>query len=89
MMTSIKIISWNIRGLNCQIKKGNVKWVLRRFSCDIAILLESKLEEVSRHITLGIWRRRSFGCLFRPSVGRSEALLSYGTLKFWSSSTPL
>jgi len=46
MMTSIKIVSWNAKGLKCPIKRGKVKWVLWGFSCDAAILLESTLEEV-------------------------------------------
>jgi len=46
MKMGFKIFSWNVRGLNCLIKIGNVKRVLHRYSCDIAILLESKLEEV-------------------------------------------
>lgn len=88
MMISIKIISWNVRGLNYPIKRGNVKWVIRRFSYDVAILLESKLQEISRHITLSHGGRRSFGWPFCPFVGCSGALLSYGTLKFWSLWTP-
>jgi len=59
----------NVRGLNCPIKRGNVKWVIRRFSYDVAILLESKLKEISRHITLSRWGRRSFGWIFHPFVG--------------------
>jgi len=35
MGTCIKVISWNVRGLNCLIKRGDVKWVLRRFAGDI------------------------------------------------------
>jgi len=38
MGTCVKVISWNVRGLNCPNKRGDVKWVLRRFACDIAIL---------------------------------------------------
>ena len=52
MKPTIKIISWNVRGLNCQDKRGNVKWVLRRFSCGFGVLLESKLEVANRYIIL-------------------------------------
>lgn len=79
MMISIKIISWNVRGLNYPIKRGNVKWVIRRFSYDVAILLESKLQEISRHITLSHGRRRSFGWPFRPFVG------CFGAVIIWNS----
>jgi len=40
MGTHVKIIFWNVRGLNCPVKRGDVKWVLRRFACDVAILQE-------------------------------------------------
>ena len=46
MAATVRIIFWNVRGLNCPLKRGSVRWVLRRYSCDVAILLESKLEEV-------------------------------------------
>lgn len=36
-------------------KRGNVKWVLCRFACDIAILQGSKLKVVSRHIVVSLW----------------------------------
>ena len=40
---SINLIAWNVRGLNCPNKRGDVKWVLRSFASDVAILQESKL----------------------------------------------
>jgi len=33
---TIKVLSWTVRGLNCPNKRGDVKRVLRRFSCDVA-----------------------------------------------------
>lgn len=54
MKPTIKIISWNVTGLNCQDKRGSVKWVLRRFSCDFGVLLGSKLEVVNRYIILSL-----------------------------------
>jgi len=47
-------ISWNVRRLNYPFKRGSVRWVLRRYSCDVAILLESKLEEVDRKVILSL-----------------------------------
>jgi len=46
MVATMRIISWNARGLCGPIKRGSVRWVLCRYSCDVAILLESKLKEV-------------------------------------------
>jgi len=50
MAAILRIISWNVRGLNCPLKRGSVRWVLRRYSCDVAILLESKFGEVDRQV---------------------------------------
>ena len=58
MGSSVNFISWNVRGLNCQKKRGDVKWVLRRFACDIAILQESKMEVVGRQVVVSLWGRR-------------------------------
>jgi len=58
MGTHVKIISWNVRGLNCLVKRGDVKWVLRRFACDVAILQETKMEEIGRDVVVSLWGRR-------------------------------
>ena len=57
MAPTMRIISWNVRGLNSPLKRGSVRWVLRRNSCDVAIL-ESKLEEVDNQVVLRLWGRR-------------------------------
>jgi len=75
MTAKVRIIAWNVRGLNCPLKRGSVRWVLRKYSCDIAILLESKLEEVSREIILSLWGRPQVKWIFLPSVGRSGGII--------------
>jgi len=52
---SIKIVSWNVRGLNLLNKRGAVRWVLRNFCYDIAILQESKMEVVNLPIFVSLW----------------------------------
>ena len=56
MGDNINTISWNVRGLNCPNKRGDVKWVLYNFRYDITILQETKMEEVNpvsyTHLTL-------------------------------------
>ena len=70
----MRIISWNVRGLNCPLKRGSVRWVLRRYSCDVAILLESKLEGVNRQVVLSVWDRRQVKWISLPSIGRSGGI---------------
>jgi len=47
MGENIRIISWNVRGLNSPNKRGDVRWVLRNFCYDIAVFQETKMEEVN------------------------------------------
>jgi len=69
------VLAWNVRGLNCPNKRGDVKWVLRTFACDVAILQESKLEVVSRPIAISLWGRRPIEWPYLPSVGHSGGII--------------
>jgi len=75
MGPTINVLSWNVRGLNCLDKRGKVKWVLRRNSCDVAILQESKMEVVPRSIVVSLWGRRPVEWIQLPSVGRSGGII--------------
>jgi len=84
----VKVISWNVRGLNCPVKRGDVKWVLRKYACDVAILQESKMEEVGRDVVVSLWVvAEQSGGICHLWAGR-EASSSYGILKFWRLRTP-
>ena len=69
MGENIKIISWNVRGLNCPNKRRDVRWVLCNFRCDIVILQESKMEEVNRPVAFSFRGLRSMDWLVLPSSG--------------------
>ena len=75
MASTVRIISWNVRGLNCPLKRGSVRWVLRRYSCDVAILIESKLEEVNRQVILSLWGRQQVKWISLPSICRSGGII--------------
>jgi len=75
MAPSVKVLAWNVRGLNCPNKRGDVKWVLRTFACDVAILQESKLKVVSRPIAISLWGRRPIEWLYLPSVDRLGGII--------------
>ena len=72
---NIKILSWNVRGLNCPINRGHVRQVLQNYFCDIAILQESKMEDVNNPIAIRLWGRRPVDWIFLPSIGRSEGII--------------
>ena len=53
-------------GLTCPNKRGDVRWVLRTFCCDTAVLQESK-EEVNLPIAISLWGHRSVDWVVLPS----------------------
>lgn len=71
----MKIISWNVRGLGCQIKRASVKEVIRQSRSDIVLLQETKLCVVSDSIVNEVWGCLSARWLCRESVGASGGIL--------------
>ena len=73
-----------MRGLICPNKRGDVKWALRNFRCDIAILQETKIEEVNLSTVISLWGHRSVDWVVLPSVGRSRGVVIIWMIKLWS-----
>ena len=44
----LKILSWNVRGLNDRRKRSRVKNLLRGWKCDVICLQETKLTGMDR-----------------------------------------
>lgn len=51
----MKIVSGNVRGLECHIKRATVKDFLRTFKANIGLLQETKLRNVSVSTIKQIW----------------------------------
>jgi len=74
MGPTINGLSWNVRGLNCPNKRGHVKWVLRKFSCDVAILHEFRMEVVTRPIAISLcWHPLEW--LYLLSIGHLGGII--------------
>lgn len=71
----MKIISWNVRGLGCQIKWASVKKVIRQSRADIVLLQETKLSVVSDIIVKEVWGYSSARWMCCESVGASRGIL--------------
>ena len=52
---NLKILSWNIRGLNEKEKQLKVCNFLHSWKADIVCLQETKLEWVTRELVRSIW----------------------------------
>lgn len=51
----MKIISWNVRGLNDSDKRIRVKHLLKLWKADIICLQETKLDLFTRGIVCSLW----------------------------------
>ena len=52
---NIKILSWNVRGLNDCWKRSIVKNLLREWKCDAICLQETKLTGLDRQMVGNLW----------------------------------
>ena len=52
---NLKILSWNVRGLNVVEKRLQIRNLLRTWRADIVCLQETKLEWITRGIVRSIW----------------------------------
>ena len=72
----MKIISWNIRGLNAKIKKSALKKIIARHDPHFIFIQETKVESFNPKIIKTIWNVENVGWLYTPSVGNSGGILS-------------
>ena len=52
---NLKLLSWNVRGLNEVDKRLQIRNLLRSWKADIVCLQETKLEWITRVIVRSIW----------------------------------
>ena len=71
----LRILSWNIRGLNNPQKCERVKFWLRQWKCDTICLQETKLESVDRRIIRRLWGNPYVDWEVLEAVGTSRWVL--------------
>lgn len=76
----MKLLSWNIRGLGKNEKKGMLKKLLRVRNVDFLLIQESKLRSVNNFFVNSIWGHSSFG-FFEVETNESKG----GLLCVWNS----
>ena len=52
---NLKILSWNVRGLNNPQKRDTVKNLLKEWKCDVVCFQETKLDSVNSAVVKGLW----------------------------------
>ena len=52
---NLKILSWNVKGLNDRRKRSIVKNLLRDWKCDVICLQETKLTGMDKQMAGNLW----------------------------------
>lgn len=68
----MKIISWNVRGLNAPSRNRLIKSQMDLIKCDIIMLQETKLSQGSADVLFSSWKRWNF--VSHPASGASGGL---------------
>jgi exonuclease III len=51
----IKLLSWNVRGLNLEEKRMKIKSLLREWKADVVCFQETKIQVVTRELVQSLW----------------------------------
>ena len=74
----IKMISWNVRGLNDPQKRLVVKNLLREWKCDVVCLQETKIASMNRQLVCSLW-----GCPYVDWAVLEAERTAGGILLMW------
>ncbi|XP_023904183.1 uncharacterized protein LOC112015948 [Quercus suber] len=72
---NLKIISWNVRGLNDRDKRLRVRNMVRRWGPDVICLQETKIELITRAVIRNLWRGQHVDWSYLGSCGASGGVL--------------
>ena len=74
----LKIVSWNVRGLNDSLKRLVVRNLLREWNCDVVCLQETKLVGMHRQLICSLW-----SCPYVDWVALDVDQTASGVLMMW------
>ncbi|RVW25917.1 hypothetical protein CK203_095963 [Vitis vinifera] len=72
---SMKIISWNVRGLGSSNKRRVIKDFLRLENPDVVMIQETKKEKCDRRLVGSVWTVRNKDWVILPACGASGGIL--------------
>jgi DNA phosphorothioation-dependent restriction protein DptG len=70
-----KILSWNVRGMNCLAKQEDIKQIVGVFKPDLECLQETKMEQISQSIIRNALGTNFETNLFLPTNGTRGGIL--------------
>ena len=72
---NLKIISWNVRGLNSKEKRAQIKNALKIWNGEIICFQETKMEQIGRAVIRSLWANRFADWAYQESEGASGGIL--------------
>ena len=72
---NLKIISWNVRGLNEKDKRLQIRHLIRIWRVDVICLQETKMELITRGFIKSIWGCQHVDWVYLSLIGASGGIL--------------
>ena len=72
---NVKILSWNVLGLNDRDKRLQVRSLIKHWGADVICLQETKIELVSRRLGRSLWGIHHVDWIFLGSIGAAGGIL--------------
>lgn len=79
----VKILSWNVRGVNSESKRGIVRTLIQQWGADIYVLVETKLTESKVYVFRQLWQKRWMGEYHLNAIGRSGGIVVMWDKRHW------
>ncbi|KAL8466364.1 hypothetical protein ACS0TY_035460 [Phlomoides rotata] len=84
----MKLISYNIRGVESRTKRKEVRDLVKKLRADVCCIQESKKEQVSEILCKSLWGNWSkIGWAFKGSEGSSGGIITIWNAEIFSSSS--
>ncbi|GMJ03903.1 hypothetical protein HRI_004059500 [Hibiscus trionum] len=74
----MRMLTWNTRGLNSDIKTTAVRNLVREHRVKVTFLQETKMERIREPTIRKIWYDDDFGFIFSALVGKSGGFYRSG-----------
>jgi len=82
----VKILTWNVRGLNNEASKNLVKTCLQKWKADVICLQETKVNKGVERVAFQLWPSRWMRCGFMVADGSKGGILLMWDSRVWKGS---
>lgn len=79
----IKVMTWNVRGVNNENKRRIIRSLLQQWSADVYFLVEIKLARAYTKLIKQLWFNRWMGELHLEAEGRSGGIAVLWDRRMW------